>query len=164
MKLMGHACRQAGFTLTELLIVIAVIGVLASALATVINPKTHIDRANDARRKSDIATIQSALEQYRADNSAYPPTFYCGDQIKIDNVNGATVVYLQKVPCDPTGRSNINYFYNLDTNGNYCLRACMDSPNDKQADAAVYGDENFLTTSCGVYNCSYPGNYTVRPQ
>jgi prepilin-type N-terminal cleavage/methylation domain-containing protein len=52
----------AGFTLLELLIVIAIIGSLA--LMGMSNYLTSIKRGRDARRKQDLKFIQQAVEQY----------------------------------------------------------------------------------------------------
>ena len=62
--------RQRGFTLLELLIVIAIIGVL-TALATVSYSNAQ-KKARDAQRKSDLKAIQNAMEQYYADEAEYP--------------------------------------------------------------------------------------------
>ena len=62
--------RQQGFTIVELLIVIAVIGILA---ALVIVQFTNIQaRARDTERKSDMRAIQSKLAEYYALNNRYP--------------------------------------------------------------------------------------------
>jgi general secretion pathway protein G len=89
-----------GFTLIELLIVIAIIGVLSTLLmANFIGVR---QRARDAQRKSDIRQIQAALEIYRSDSGAYPPTGSfpspCGSPLAS---GGST--YMQKIPCDPSG-------------------------------------------------------------
>ena len=61
-----------GFTLVELLIVIAIIGVLSALLmANFIGVR---QRARDAQRKSDLRQMQSALELYRSDLGLYPTT------------------------------------------------------------------------------------------
>lgn len=156
---------EAGFTILELLVVMSVVAALAGVSISMINPLGQYKKAQDAQRKADIAAIQAALEQYRADHSSYPPASSmstCGIALT-GVVNSTTVTYLSKIPCDPTGRSNINYFYDLDTSGNYCLRACLDNTSDKMSDFNTYGYEP--ANSCGsIYNCSYPGSYTVVPQ
>lgn len=67
--------RGFGFTLVEVLIAVGIIGAIVTAFIVILNPSKQIGKANDARRKSDIKTIQSALEQFRADNGAYPKFF-----------------------------------------------------------------------------------------
>jgi len=61
-----------GFTLIELMIVIVIIGILATLLVPRI-----MDRPEEARRikaKTDIKTIESALKLYKIDNGNYPTT------------------------------------------------------------------------------------------
>ena len=55
---------QKAFTLIELLIVIAVLGILATAIITAINPVKRINQAKDSNIKSDIAQISNALQTY----------------------------------------------------------------------------------------------------
>lgn len=60
------------FTLIELLIVVAIIGILAAiAVPNFLNAQT---RAKVARVYSDIKAQATALEQYRLDNNKYPPS------------------------------------------------------------------------------------------
>lgn len=61
-----------GFTLIELMIVVVIVGILATLLIPRI-----MDRPEEARRikaKSDIKSIESALKLYKLDNSNYPTT------------------------------------------------------------------------------------------
>ena len=61
--------EQSSFTLIELLIVIAVIGILAAAVVLVLNPGQLLAQARDGTRVQDIATINSALGDYLADGN-----------------------------------------------------------------------------------------------
>ncbi|HEY4483033.1 MAG TPA: type II secretion system protein, partial [Candidatus Paceibacterota bacterium] len=60
-----------GFTLIELLVVIAIIGILSSVVLASLN--TARVKARDARRISDINSLQLALELYSNDNSGKYP-------------------------------------------------------------------------------------------
>jgi general secretion pathway protein G len=64
--------REQGFTLVELMVVIVIIGILATVV--VINVLPDVDRASVTRAKADIATLETAITGYRADNLAYPST------------------------------------------------------------------------------------------
>ncbi|OPY64449.1 MAG: Type II secretion system protein G precursor [Syntrophorhabdus sp. PtaU1.Bin050] len=63
---------EGGFTLIELMIVVVIVGILATLLI----PKI-MERPEEARRikaKADIKTIESALKLYKLDNGTYPST------------------------------------------------------------------------------------------
>ncbi len=91
--------RKAGFTLMELLIVIAIIGILVSI--SVASYSSAQKKGRDARRHSDLKAIQTAWEQYYADNSAsYPATCdisttYLPNGIPVDPKSGATTIPYQ---------------------------------------------------------------------
>ena len=63
---------EDGFTLIELLVVIVIIGLLGTIVA--INVFGALGTSNVAKAKADVATLESALEQYRLDNLTYPST------------------------------------------------------------------------------------------
>lgn len=60
--------NQKGFTLIELIIVIAIIGILAGFL--VMRLGNQSENARNARRSSDMSQIRSAIEMYRAQGGA----------------------------------------------------------------------------------------------
>lgn len=66
--------NKKGFTLIELLIVITIIGIVAVAVLSAINPVEQIYKANDSRRKSDIAELLNALERYYTTFDMFPAT------------------------------------------------------------------------------------------
>lgn len=99
---------ERGFTLTELMVVIFIIGLLATVV--MINVLPSQDKAMVTKAKTDIATLESALEQYRLDNLVYPAT--------TDGLNALVTAppalaqperyrrggYIKKLPNDPWGR------------------------------------------------------------
>lgn len=78
---------QKGFTLIELLIVIGVLGILAAGVLAVLDPLTQIQKANDAKRKSNLAQIQRALESYYQDHGRYPEHTTPAYEIKTSDVS-----------------------------------------------------------------------------
>ncbi|KEA52371.1 general secretion pathway protein GspG [Mangrovibacter sp. MFB070] len=64
--------RQRGFTLLEIMVVVVILGVLASL--TVPGLMGNKDRADRQKAVSDITAIENALEMYRLDNGIYPST------------------------------------------------------------------------------------------
>ncbi len=64
--------RRAGFTLVELMVVIVIIGLLATVVA--INVLPSQDRAMIGKARADVATLEQAVETYRLDNLVFPTT------------------------------------------------------------------------------------------
>lgn len=64
--------RRAGFSLVELLVVIVIIGLIATVVA--INVLPAQDRAQVEKARADIAVLEQALESYRLDLFSYPTT------------------------------------------------------------------------------------------
>ena len=56
--------KNSGFTLLELLIVIAIIAVLSVALVIVLNPAEALRKSRDAQRISDLTTLKKAIGLY----------------------------------------------------------------------------------------------------
>ncbi len=97
-----HKRCPAGFTLIELLVVIAIIGVLASIV--MVSLSTARGKGRDARRISDIKSIQLALEEYYNDNLKYPTS-----------LSTLAPNYIPNIPTDPLGAGQVSnsstYFY-----------------------------------------------------
>lgn len=60
----GAEKREGGFTLLELLIVIAIIAILSVALVFVLNPAETLKKSRDAQRISDLKTLKTAIGLY----------------------------------------------------------------------------------------------------
>ncbi|OJU62999.1 MAG: hypothetical protein BGO01_03395 [Armatimonadetes bacterium 55-13] len=80
--------RKSGFTLIELLVVIAIIGILAAIIFPVFaRAKVGAYRSSDI---TNMNSLRTALQLYRADNGAYPPALlgyvntYSGDPLGAD--------------------------------------------------------------------------------
>ena len=127
-----------GWTLAELLIVVAIIAILA-VIFLLVNWKRSLARARDAQRKTDIANIRRAFEEYYNDNGCYPSLGI------LDNCNSADLdPYLKKIPCDPTTKEA--YKYQPDSETNVCLgnRVC--------AKLQDWSDPDITTLGCHPQN------------
>jgi prepilin-type N-terminal cleavage/methylation domain-containing protein len=87
--------KNKGFTLVELLIVVAIIAILTGMLT--VNLADARERARDAQRKADLKQIQNALELYKNDQNpqSYPQTDSWKNAL---TTNG----FMKKIPSDPT--------------------------------------------------------------
>jgi general secretion pathway protein G len=62
--------NEKGFTLVEMMVVIVIIGLLATVVIINVMPAT--DRAAQTRVKADLDTLSQALDMYRLENMRYP--------------------------------------------------------------------------------------------
>ena len=142
------------------MIVIAILGILATAVISLINPSLQIQKSRDARRKSDLKQIQAALELYRADCGSYPApaagngvpsplTSASTPVVSPSNCTGLNVTYMQAVPKDP---KNTVYYYCTSgcsgPNNGYRIYSCLE--NSKDSDG-INGPPGFLSCSSSVY-------------
>ena len=95
------ALRQQGFTLIEVMIVVAILGILATLV--VVNVAGNTDKALVTATKSDLQAIKQALDLYKLDNYKYPTTELGLEAlvVKPDTArNWPEGGYLPKVPLD----------------------------------------------------------------
>lgn len=159
-----------GFTLIELIVVVGIVAILSSFLIAILNPVEQLHKANDGRRKSDLAQIQRALEQYYQDNGSYPNNATsCTYGIRGTNVYGPTddciewgqdwQPYMNVVPKEPlTGRT---YVYYVGSNQqSYWLYASLErGSSDPQAcnggnECASIASNGITANACGA-TCNY---------
>lgn len=92
--------RSQGFTLVELLLVIAIIGILSTIVLTSLAGARA--KARDAKRVADIKQIQLALALYYTDNGYYPLSIYRTLSAGGLTTLGLAPTYLPSVPLDPS--------------------------------------------------------------
>lgn len=147
--------KVTGFTLVELLVVIAVLAVLATATVLVLNPAELIKQGRDSARISDLSAINSAIALYLADYSnattsgsgfctatttgavAWPMNGSC-TQNATTSVDGSGWVDinfnqvsvgspLSRLPVDPVNNSSFYYAFKTSTGLTFEVDAKMES-------------------------------------
>lgn len=116
---------QKGFTLIEILVVIAIIAVLTGiGLASFQGAQA---KARDAKRKGDLKAVATALQALYNDNQKFPnPT---GDQ-NLSSYTPLTSNYIKSVPTDPLSGNPV-YCINISTdNQSYTIYAKLENTND----------------------------------
>ncbi|MEW5755803.1 MAG: type II secretion system major pseudopilin GspG [Pseudomonadota bacterium] len=104
--------RQTGFTLIELIVVIVILGVLASIVVPKLMDRP--DAARIAKAKQDIRTLETSINLYKLDNYFYPSTEQ-GLEALVKKPSGdpqprnwKSGGYLDRLPKDPWGN---DYLY-----------------------------------------------------
>jgi len=106
--------KSRGFTLIEILVVIAILSILTLSIGG--NFVNSFIKGRDSKRKQDLESIAKALELYYYDLKAYP-TALPGGGTPFINQSHTSVIYLQQMPYDPSTRNS--YCYTTDTSGTY---------------------------------------------
>ena len=123
----------SGFTLLEILLVVAAIAILAGIVILAINPTKQLGETRNAQRRSDVNTVLNAVYQYAIDNSGSVPATVttgtaCGVSTQEICKTGGTCTtltdistylvtntakYLVSMPTDPTGASTNGTGYQI---------------------------------------------------
>jgi general secretion pathway protein G len=89
---------EAGFTLVELMVVIVIIGLLATVVIINVLPAT--DKAAITKAKADVATLEQGIEMYRLNKLRYPSG---SEGLQAVTSEG----YVKRLPKDPWGNAYV---------------------------------------------------------
>lgn len=146
----GFTHAKAGFTLLEILLVVAAIGILAGIVILALNPSKQLGDTRNAQRQSDVTTILNAVYQYSIDNNGNFPAALdnlddgapqmLGTGAACNSICTATTTiaacadftstlvptYVVGIPTDPTSGTGAatDYYINKDVNGRITVGAC----------------------------------------
>ncbi len=136
---MIHSSKNKGFTLIEILLVVAAIAILAGIVILAINPNKQLGSTRDAQRRADVNTILNAVYQYTIDNNGVLPT-----TITTVGTCSSTTAAAQICKTTQTGTcsTGVNLATNLTTNEKYLTSL----PNDPTA-VTTDGTGYFITKS-----------------
>lgn len=119
-KLLKARTSKAGFTLLEMLLVVAAIAILAGIVILAINPNKQLGDTRNAQRRADVNTILNAVYQYSIDNKGTLPSTITTTQTEICKTGGTcnglidlsmltlNEKYLTSIPVDPNGTCDAN--------------------------------------------------------
>lgn len=141
--------NKSGFTLIELLLVVAIIATLAIGVFVALNPSQRLKDSKDARRRTDVANVLTAVHAYIVDNGGALPSGLTAGMTESQlgtAASGCTVstngcaatatacvdlstplaAYLKDIPYDPSTGSaaETNYSIVVDSNGIVTVKAC----------------------------------------
>ncbi len=142
--------QQKGFTLLEILLVVAAIAVLAGIVVVAINPGKQLGDTRNAQRSSDVNAILQAANQYTIDNSGTLPATILADttcpasaqaivsgicktgSASCTGLIDLTVLttaqkYLTSLPSDPSGASGSDTGYDIVKSANGRITVCAPS-------------------------------------
>ncbi len=138
-----------GFTLLEILLVVAALATLAGIVILAINPAKQLGETRNAQRRVDANTILNAVYQYAIDNSGSLPgpgsiatsadcagvaaheicktdAVSCTGLVDLDDLT-ANETYLVALPSDPTGSSTNGTGYHIAKSANSRVTLCAPS-------------------------------------
>ena len=153
MKYSSLVRKQNAFTLTEILIAIALIAVFT--VIPVLAYNSFIKQSRDNQRKQDLGQIQSALEMYKQSNGVYPESL--NDLLDAPG-------YIAEIPVDPLagedvpggGGAEYGYLYSSDEDGvSYSIMAPLEETQGGSAKYYVV-NPNGSTLASGVPTATNP--------
>src|SRR4029077_16660908 len=103
--------NQDGFTLIEIMVVILILGLLATIVVQSL--RGAADKAKRTKAQADLAEIKTALDRYYLDNGYYPSTDQGLNALVSPPTNGRMPAnyesggYIQRLPRDPGGTRDI---------------------------------------------------------
>lgn len=173
----------------EIIIVIAILGILGVVLLVLFNPWTQIGKAHDARRKDDLSKLRNALEDYYNDKGCYPKAIdicydapvnvcqegagspehrflestvchICGNESSSPSLSP----YLSILPCDPQHKQK-QYLYEVAAISGLACTALGDATDPcpqwyrTYSDLSNLADNSINDVGCQAGGCGFSPDY-----
>lgn len=138
--------REEGFTLLEILLVVAAIAILAGIVILALNPSKQLADTRDSQRWSDVNTILNAVYQWSIDNDGSLPSGIgssaadiCGDGVaaatcttnSFVDLSDLVPTYIVGIPEDPQCATSDSACYQIQTTTGGRIRvSAPDAEND----------------------------------
>lgn len=108
---------SSGFTLFELLLVVAIMSIFAGILM-VGNMTAQVKKGRDSKRRQELYALRRTLEDYYNDKGAYPISLASSrDGLDCFNNPNGLKPYIERTPCDPGYPTNTYFYINDDSIG-----------------------------------------------
>lgn len=108
-RIFSSRLSKAGFTLIEMLLVVATIAIIAGIVILAINPSKQLADARNSKRRADVQTILNAVYQYSIDASGTLPS-----AINIDSLcsSPANEICQSSANCSGSGLTDLSVLTN----------------------------------------------------
>jgi len=162
--------KKLGFTMIELLIVIAVLGILAVAVLASINPIEQINRGRDTGTRSDSEQLISAIDRFYAAKNYYPwmtngvsPNTWTDPAGTAIGVSAGDLVQLNDTNSN-LGVDNIDILTALSSGGTAEVKSSFTSRLADPAAANYLSVYNSGTSGESTYACFVPKSASFREE
>lgn len=150
--------KKGGFTLIEILVVVAIISVLLGSVLVGLGPAQRQGR--DTRRISDLRQVQNALELYYSKCGFYPGTANCaattipGTWADLTTTLIGSGLGVNQIPDDPN--SSVHYRYGSTNGSSYALAADLEQSTSPALQSSPKG------ASIQGIDCSVANRYCIQ--
>jgi prepilin-type N-terminal cleavage/methylation domain-containing protein len=158
-KFLDH---NKAFTLTEMLITVAVFAILVGIVIVAINPGKQLAQTRNAERAADLKNLQNAIQQFYVDNDYWPAstTITLGTLVEICNENDEPTGcidldvlvpdYLPSIPSDPLEATSTCYRVTVDATSSAISLVANNSTEHSLGGVFFGTTADNITGECGV--------------